>query len=236
MREAALRDLAAEAEDIAACLAPATYVDSDHPAIRAHAEQVIGDAEDEIERAKRLYLAVRDGILYDPYRVSLTPEDFTASAALARGYGFCINKSVLLAALARAVGIPARLGFADVRNHLTSAKLRAAMKTDVFAYHGYTDLFLAGKWVKATPAFNAALCAKVGVRPLDFDGVTDSVFHPFDAQGRRHMEYVRQRGVRWDAPLEEIQAAFRDLYGWEIGTSFISGDFRDFAREAEADA
>ena len=28
------------------------------------------------------------------------------------------------------------------------------MGTDLFVYHGYAELFLDGKWVKATPAFN----------------------------------------------------------------------------------
>ena len=65
------------------------------------------------------------------------------------------------------------------------------MGTDLFVYHGYTDLCLDGKWVKATPAFNLALCTRFRVKPLEFDGRDDSIFHPFDEDDRRHMEYLR---------------------------------------------
>ncbi len=113
---------------------------------------------------------------------------------LAKGYGFCITKAVLLAAGARVWGIPSRLGFADVRNHLTSERLRWAMGTDLFIWHGFVELFLEGRWVKATPAFDRFLCEKVGVAPLAFDGTRDSVFQAADVEGNRFMEYVKDRG------------------------------------------
>lgn len=92
-------------------------------------------------------------------------------------------KAALLAALYRAGGIPARVGHADVRNHLTSPRLMELMGSDEFVYHGYTEMWIAGTWVKATPAFNLSLCEKVGMRPLDFDGFADSLFHPQDLSG-----------------------------------------------------
>ena len=131
-------------------------------------------------------------------------------AVLRRERDFCIPKAVLLAALARARGIPARLGFADVRNHLATPRLLQAMGTDLFIYHGYTELHLEGKWVKATPAFNLGLCEKAGVKPLEFDGRSDSVFHQYDRSGRRHMEYVRDHGSYADLPYAEILAAMRE--------------------------
>ena len=97
-----------------------------------------------------------------------------ASAVLATGYGWCVTKAALLAAAARAAGIPARLGFADVRNHLSTERMRATMATDVFVWHGYTELWLQGAWRKATPAFNVELCERFGLLPLEFDGRNDS--------------------------------------------------------------
>jgi hypothetical protein len=99
-------------------------------------------------------------------------------------------------------GIPARVGYADVRNHLSTERMRQTMQTDLFVWHGYTDLWLDGAWVKATPAFNIELCDRFGLLPLDFDGRSDSIYHPFDKAGNRHMEYVRQRGVFDDMPLD----------------------------------
>lgn len=199
-------------EPTAACLEPAEYVDSGAPDIVAFARKVCEGAPDPITRAVRLYYAVRDGVVYTPYVDFKSPETFRASACLARGSGFCVAKAALLAAAARASGIPARVGFADVRNHLTTPRLRRLMGTDLFYYHGYTELYLDGKWVKATPAFDRGLCEKFGVRPLEFDGREDSLFHPHDVSGRRHMEYVRDRGPAVDVPVADILETFNRCY------------------------
>src|SRR5262250_2614827 len=200
------------AELMDACLQSGEYVDSASPAIAAFAARVCGDASDDITRAVRLYYAVRDEIVYTPYCDFRSRETFRASACLARRSGFCVAKAALLAAAARAEGIPARLGFADVRNHLCTPRLRALVNGDTFYYHGYTEIMLGGRWVKATPAFDRTLCERFGVHPLEFDGITDSLFHPLDAAGRRHMEYVRERGVEADVPVEAIVAIFEREY------------------------
>lgn len=187
------------------------YIDSAHPAVVAFARAHAGGATAR-DRAVALYYAVRDGIRYNPFLDFSDDAVFRASACLAAGEGFCVGKAALLAACARALGIPARVGFADVRNHLTTPALRARMGTDLFIYHGYTDLLLEGGWVKATPAFNRGLCERFRVRPLEFDGREDSIFHPFDADDRRHMEYVRDRGTFADVPAAQIQQAFREHY------------------------
>ncbi|MGH7277982.1 MAG: hypothetical protein ACREJG_04770, partial [Candidatus Rokuibacteriota bacterium] len=131
-------------------------------------------------------------------------------------------------------GIPARVGFADVRNHLTTPRLRAVMGTDVFYYHGYTDLYLGGRWVKATPAFDRTLCDRFGVRALEFDGRADSLFHPYDTSGRRHMEYVHDRGTHADVPVETIVAVFQREYPglFASGAPAPATRFRQEAGEA----
>jgi hypothetical protein len=176
-----------------------------------------------------LYYAVRDGFRYDPYSVDLSPEGLRASTVIQRGRGYCVAKAGLLVTVARAVGIPARPGFADVRNHLATARLLELMGTDVFYYHGYAELWLGERWVKATPAFNIELCEKFGVRPLEFDGLHDSLFHEHDAADRRHMEYLRDRGPRADIPVQELQEAMANHY-----PSFRSLG-GDFAAETDAE-
>jgi transglutaminase-like putative cysteine protease len=222
-------------------LRPTALIDSDHPAVQAFAAEHARGATDR-ERAVALVYAVRDGFRYDPYRIDLSPAGMTASTVLANGYGWCVPKATLLAAVCRAAGIPARLGFADVRNHLSTERMRQTMQTDLFVWHGYTDLWLDGAWRKATPAFNLELCERFGLLPLEFDGVQDSIYHPFDRSGQRHMEYVHQRGSFDDLPLAQIVATFREVYGaWlpeGAQTSALQqGDFlADVAREAPADA
>lgn len=188
------------------------YIDKDHPSITRFVADHIQDEQSDLEKAVAIYYAVRDKIQYNPYSFGRTPEDMKASTILKKRVGYCVGKAVVLCACARAAGIPARLGFADVKNHLTTPKLKAAMGTDIFVYHGYTDLFLEGKWVKATPAFNIELCEKFKVKPLEFDGKEDSIFHAFDQAGNKHMEYVKDRGTSADLPLEEIFAESAKYY------------------------
>ena len=192
-------------------LAPGRYIDSSHPAVVAFARQHVA-GNDALSRAVSLYYAVRDGIRYNPFLDFSSEKPFIASHCIAAGEGFCVGKAALLAACARADGIPARVGFADVRNHLTTPALRARMGTDLFLYHGFTELHLEGKWVKATPAFNLELCRRFRVKALEFDGREDSIFHPFDEEERRHMEYVRDRGSHADVPAADIMRTFRDSY------------------------
>jgi transglutaminase-like putative cysteine protease len=159
-----------------------------------------------------LYYAVRDRIVYTPYFDFRLEDTYRASTCLARGSGFCVAKAALLAAASRVVGIPARVGYADVRNHLCTPKLRALMGTDIFYYHSYAELHLDGQWVKATPAFDSALCERFGVQPLEFDGREDSLMHPYNRRGRRYMEYLRYRDSLADVPVAEIIATFGREY------------------------
>ncbi len=203
-------------------LEPTEAIDADHPAVVAFARDATAGAGTSQEKAVALFYAVRDGIRYTPYGVDLSPEAMRASATLEAGEGFCIPKALLLTAASRAVGVPARLGFADVRNHLASRRLLELLgDTDVFAWHAFTEFGLDGGWVKATPAFDIGLCERFGVVPLDFDGVHDALFHPYDAAGRRHMEYVAQRGSYADLPLEEIRRDFEEMYPTWVG---VEGD------------
>ncbi len=194
-----------------ATLTPTYFVDSDHPSVTEFASRHAGTGDD-TARAVRLFYAVRDGFRYDPYQIDLSPAGMRASTVIARGYGWCVPKAALLAAACRAAGIPARLGYADVRNHLSTERMRRAMQTDVFYWHGYTEIWLDGAWRKATPAFNLELCEKFGLLPLDFNGVDDSLYHPFDRRGQRHMEYILQRGAFDDMPLERILEDFARFY------------------------
>jgi transglutaminase-like putative cysteine protease len=195
-------------------LAPGRFVDSDSAAVRAFASDVVGIETDPVTQAVLLFDVVRDRIWYDPFATSTDPASYRASAVLESGRSWCVPKAVLLAAAARAAGIPARLGFADVRNHLQTERLRRKMNgIDLFVFHGYTDLFLEGRWVKATPAFNAELCARFGVQPMTFDGRSDALLHEHTADGGTYMEYVRDRGVYTDLPLDEILTTLHDVYG-----------------------
>ncbi|MEZ5687800.1 MAG: transglutaminase family protein [Caenibius sp.] len=193
-------------------LAPTRFIDSDNDAVRDFAARSTAGCISDREKTVGLYYAVRDSIRYDCYRVDMEPQSYLASETLGRGYGFCIPKAALLAAACRAQGIPATVGFADVRNHLATPRLLEMMGTDVFYYHGYTAIYIGGKWVKSTPAFNRELCELLGVAPLEFDGEADSIFQDSEADGRRHMEYLNYHGEFVDVPFDAITRSLRENY------------------------
>ena len=211
-----------------ASLSPARFIDSDHPLVIDFAERWRGASRDPREQAVSLYRAVRDEIRYNPYVFSADHQTLKASHALAAGESYCVPKALLLAACARHCGIPARIGLADVRNHLSTPRLIEMLRSEVFAMHGYTELFLEGRWVKATPAFNLALCRLFKVAPLEFDGRTDSVFHPFNAKGERYMEYLVDHGQFDDLPVELFFAHLRQCYPhlFEVDSAFLRGDLQ----------
>lgn len=222
-------------DDNSQYLRPTAFIDSDHPDIARFAEEHLGGGGggDERERVLRLFAAVRDEIHYDPYVPMADPESYRASSALHRGRGFCIPKAALLAACCRHIGVPARVGYGDVRNHLATRRLTEWLESDVYTWHSYAEILIDGRWVKATPAFNKAMCEKFGVLPLEFDGRNDCLFHPFDRNGRQHMEYLRYRGVFADVPFDTIVAEFRLLYPKAMAAEDGAGG--DFQAEAGKD-
>jgi transglutaminase-like putative cysteine protease len=157
-------------------------------------------------------LSARDGIHYNPYTFSSDSKTLCASYILGTGESYCIPKAILLGAAARYKGIPSRLGLADVKNHLSSPKLIAWLRSDIFRMHGYIELYLNQQWVKATPAFNIKLCRLMGVDPLEFDGVHDSIFQEYTGDGQQHMEYINEYGTFADVPFAFIDKNIRHAY------------------------
>lgn len=193
-------------------LEPTPHFDFDCAAIQLFVDETTRGASDEVETAVALYYAVRDKVRYDPYLFPLKSEEYSASRTLVEGAGFCVPKAILLTAAARAAGIPAQIGFADVRNHLSTKRLSELMETDLFVWHGYSVLYIDGQWVKATPAFNIDLCRRFKVKPLDFDGRHDAIMHPFNEENQKHMEYLNDHGWFADFPaqkfLEQIEKSY----------------------------
>lgn len=203
-------------------LTPTAMIDSNATTITAHTMDIIGVSKDPVEQAVKLYYAVRDGIWYDPYYPFYLPEHYRASNVLKSGRGYCVCKASLLCALGRACEIPSRLAFADVRNHLATTQLIEFLGSDLFVYHGYTEFYLEGRWVKATPAFNRELCERHKVAPLEFNGREDSVFHPYNLEKKQFMEYVADHGTCADVPVDAIVAAWEEAYGKDRVGSWIA--------------
>lgn len=205
------------------CLKPGEVINSDHPDVIKYVSGALDGSERSVRvKAVKLYLRVRDDIRYNPYLPFYKPEHYLSSNVIKSKTGFCIPKAGLLCAVARAAGIPARIGFASVRNHLSTRQLLEYLGGDLIVYHGFTELWIDGKWVKATPAFNAALCLMHKVPPLEFDGINDSIFHEYNSDKKKFMEYTAFHGVHHDVPVDLIVSEWRKFYGGERVDKWIS--------------
>ncbi len=178
----------------------------------------------EKEIAIALYFLVRDAFLYDPYHLDLTSEGLKASNVLSKKRSWCVEKSSVLAACLRKFGIPSRLGYAIVTNHIGVEKLTHYLRREEIVFHGFVDVFLNGKWVKCTPAFDQRICRVSGVTPLDWDGETDSLFQEFD-QGKKFMEYKHFYGTFNDVPIELMNAEMKAHYPHLFEEMYDSKEF-----------
>lgn len=206
-------------------LQPTEFLDFNENSVREFAEKNTVDSTNDKEKAIKLYYAVRDGFQYNPYILDLRREGLKASDLLKRNRGYCVEKAVLLAACARAVGVPSRLSFYIVKNHIATDKLEQMLLKDYLVFHGAAEIFLDGKWLKTTPAFNASLCKYLGVEPLEFDGTKDSIFQEFDHKGNVFMSYLHDYGAFSDLPyhlyLQELKKHYPHIFNNE---KYTKGD------------
>ena len=194
-------------------LEPTSYIDCDAPSVKEKAQSIIQEITGQRDKAIKIFYAVRDGIKYTIYGKRSLPEHFRASFILSAGEGYCVQKAVLLVALARAASIPARLRLAAIRSHLVPKKMLEKRGTNLFPCHGYADLYIEGSWVKVTPTFDLKSCVDAGLRPVDFDGEHDALLPSTTLDGRPHIEYVEDRGFFEEVPFDAImKASLRHKY------------------------
>jgi transglutaminase-like putative cysteine protease len=188
-------------------LGPTFFIDCNEAIIVDRSTKLTAGIGSLLEKALRIFYFVRDDIRYNVYSPRTSDEDFKASHVLARGEGYCVQKAVLLVALSRAAGIPARLRFAEIRIHHTAKAIAEKRGSNVFPCHGLTDLYVEGKWVKATPTYDIGYCRKAGIAPVEFDGKGDALLPLDTLDGRSNIEYIQDRGFFDDLPLNEIRKA-----------------------------
>lgn len=199
------------------------FLDFEHPTFNTFCASIPNELS-QVELVKWLYLKVRDGFLYDPYHLDLRPEGLVASTICTKKRAWCVEKSIVLAALARKYGIPSRLGFANVINHIGVEKLLTYLQKKEIVFHGYVELFIENQWVKCTPAFDKRICALSKVEPLVWDGKTDSMFQAFDDQ-RKFMEYTHFYGDFEDVPVDLMNLEMKKHYPHLFEKTYDSREF-----------
>ncbi len=185
------------------------FLDCDSQTVADYTDRVIGSETDPVKQAVKLFYAVRDRIRYDVYGVDMSRQGMKASTIIKNKVGFCIHKSIVFATAARYLGIPSRLTFSDVRNHISTPALKELVGGDVFNYHAYAEIYLHERWVKATPVFNLMLCYLFKMDPLEFDGVNDATLQPYDKNGDRCLEFINDHGHYNDLPYQQCITALK---------------------------
>lgn len=199
------------------------FLDFKDPKFDAFLKEVDRGGNDK-QIALDLYFLVRDAFLYDPYHLDLTFDGLRTSNVLAKKRAWCVEKASVLAACGRKFGIPTRLGYAIVKNHIGVEKLTNYLRREEIVFHGYVEMCLDGKWVKCTPAFDQRICRMSGVSPLNWDGVSDSLFQEFD-KGSKFMEYLHFYGHFSDVPIELMNSEMRKYYPHLFEDQYDSKDF-----------
>jgi hypothetical protein len=189
-------------------------IDSDSPEVRGRAALLTADKATARSKSVSLFYFVRDQL---QYRICIfqdaESEDFRASLTLRRGYGFCTTKAVVMVALCRAVGIPARLCLCDIRHHRLPPALVELIGANVLYFHGYSELFLDDRWIKVDPAFDIEFCKSTDVPPAEFSGDNNALLSPVDIKGRSYIEYLTERGCFEDVPVQMIVSGLKKIHG-----------------------
>lgn len=188
-------------------LGPTFFIDCDEGIIQEKSRALTANIDGAHEKIQRIFYFVRDKIRYNVYSPRSTDSDFKASHVLTKGEGYCVQKAVLLVALARAASIPARLRFAEIRIHHIARSLAEKRGSNVFPCHGLSDLYVNGRWVKVTPTYDLEYCKKAGIAPVEFDGQNDALLPLSTIDGKPNVEYIQDRGFFDDLPLDQIRKA-----------------------------
>jgi transglutaminase-like putative cysteine protease len=125
-------------EDLSQYLAPTENIDSDHPKIMQKAAGLTKGGVSDVDKARALYEFVRDSYTKE------SVESYIASDVLDRGGLSCYQRSILLAALCRSAGIPARLHLQRVS--IKDWRAQDGRLRDITFAHGLTGIYLHGAW------------------------------------------------------------------------------------------
>jgi len=147
-----------ESDDMEEYLASDAVVDWQDAEVQQKALELTRSLEDEIDKARCLYEWVRDAI---PHSADAGLEVVTCSASevLTHGTGICFAKSHLLAALLRAVGIPAGFCYQVLRRD-------PPLDNDP-VLHGLNAIYLASldRWIRVDARGNTGgINAQFGIK------------------------------------------------------------------------
>jgi len=191
-------------------LEPTPFINSTHPAILKKAGELTDNIDDAVSMAEALFYFIRDQISYT-FRIHLDKNLYKASSVLEKKSGFCVQKSVLFCALARACGIPSGLFFYDIRDYTLPEQMTAVLKTNILYFHAVTALYLNHRWIQCDATLHQDLVKKKGLIPVLFSA-DGCLMHSVTADGSKHIKYIREHGLFSDIPFKQLFQALESGY------------------------
>lgn len=185
---------------------PAFCLDSGAANIRERAAKLTSSHRQQRDRARSIFNYVRDDIVYNFAPDVKERKDFRASHTLEMGNGFCMQKAALFAALCRAAGIPARIGFQDIADYKIVGPFFKLMGGNELTHHGMTAVYLDGRWIRADCTLDRGLCERKNYRLVEFDGKHDALLPETDHAGKPHFNIMKQSAFYNDTPLFAINS------------------------------
>lgn len=200
------------APDPTTFLGATDVIDSDSAVIRSLAHELACDAVDEPGSVKAIFDWVRDEIRYDMGPMLSDRRDWTASVTVRRGYGFCQQKAVLLAALLRARGTPAGIAVELLLDHKIPPHFAAHMGGQEIPLHGYTTVFVDGRWQRIDSTLDRMLCQRNGYRLVEYAAGADQLLPSTDLAGEPHFDHLGELGQWADVPDQVVSATLELPY------------------------
>ncbi len=128
------------------------FIQSESPAIKEAARRAAGDAKDLFTATTRL-----SEFVYAHIRDEYVPAYSNALEALASARGDCTEHSILFVALARALGIPARV----------AVGIAYWPPGEGFGWHAWAEVYAGGEWYAVDPTWNQPLADATHVKLAD---------------------------------------------------------------------
>ncbi len=177
------------------------YCDFDHPAVSSLAKDLANDESDSVMVTLSIFNHVRDNI-----RFGFDLVQVKASETLAKCYGVCWNKSLLLVALLRSSKIPARMAYNPVQQEFMRPVMGEACQTLTETInHCFTQVQLNGKWVAVDATLDASTYQKL-FKP-------HQVSWGIDWDGKKDMQLYTEHIAGAIVVIEDIDAAIQQDVG-----------------------
>jgi hypothetical protein len=201
-------------DSLAAFLRPTEYIDSDHPDIVAKARELTRDCRTDQERLERIYYFVREM----PYDILAAFRDLAAgrrraSDVVRAGHAFCMGKASSFAALCRASGIPARIGFQQLDcpdKPFMSDEVRRLWGDRPLPWHSLGEAYLNGRWLRLDATIQSEFARAKGRRyEREFDGEHDipTVEGPIIRELDSFADYPREVADWYEGMAREVMRA-----------------------------